>query len=451
MDHPEGAGLQRVDRVDFDRRVRLEFRSAQLSSDGGLPVMRELDDAPGLSNRASAAMCDNRRGKNTVHRLDGLFRQSVYGRLAGYEDVNDADRPALDPVMRQVVGGRAVDAQAASTSRMGRFETETLALPQNREALADLNGQWIDRFHDRNGLKYIVLDMDSSVSPTHGDQEGAVWNGHFDCTCHHPDFLFNRFGMLERCALRNGNVHSAGGWRDVLDPVIARYADRKPGGRFFRADAAYAIPALYGRLEEAGCFHAIRMKKNAVPEGSIAHRLTRPVGRPSKTRVKRFCEEFRYQAASWDRERRVIAGIEWHPGELFPRVGFIVTNLPMEPDEVTRFYNRRGTAEQHIREGKYAFRWTRLSCKRFRDNEVRLQLHALACNPATFLRCINLPGEMADRSLTGLQLKLIRIGARVVRHARAITFQLAGIAVTGPMVRAVPAAIHRLRAPPICA
>ena len=192
MDHPEGAGLQRVDRVDFDRRVRLEFRSAQLSSDGGLPVMRELDDAPGLSNRASAAMCDNRRGKNTVHRLDGLFRQSVYGRLAGYEDVNDADRPALDPVMRQVVGGRAVDAQAASTSRMGRFETETLALPQNREALADLNGQWIDRFHDRNGLKYIVLDMDSSVSPTHGDQEGAVWNGHFDCTCCHPNFRFCR-------------------------------------------------------------------------------------------------------------------------------------------------------------------------------------------------------------------------------------------------------------------
>jgi hypothetical protein len=69
---------------------------------------------------------------------------------------------------------------------MGRFETETLASPENREALADLNGQWVDRFHDRNGLKYIVLDMDSSVSPTHGDQEGVAWNGHFDCTCYHP-------------------------------------------------------------------------------------------------------------------------------------------------------------------------------------------------------------------------------------------------------------------------
>ena len=157
----------------------MEFRGTQLSSDGGLLVMRELDDALGLSDLASAALRDTRRGKNSVHRLDGLFRQSVFGRLAGYEDVNDADRLALDPVMRQVVGGRAVDAQAASASQMGRFETETLAL-------ADLNGQWIDRFHDRNGLKYIVLDMDSSVSPTHGDQEGAAWNGHFDCTCYHP-------------------------------------------------------------------------------------------------------------------------------------------------------------------------------------------------------------------------------------------------------------------------
>jgi len=451
MDHPEGADLQRADRVDFDRRVRLEFNGTQLSSDGGLLIMRELDEALGLSDLASAALRDTRTGKNSIHQLDGLFRQSVFGRLAGYEDVNDAVRLALDPVMRQVVGGRAVDAQAASVTQMGRFETETLALAENRAALADLNGAWIDRFHDRNGLKYIVLDMDSSVSPTHGDQEGAAWNGHFGCTCYHPNFLFNQFGMLERCALRNGNVHSADGWQEVLDPVIARYAGRNLGGRFFRADAAYAIPALYERLEETGYFYAIRLRANNVLREQIAHRLTRPVGRPSQTKVKRFHEDFQYQAASWDKARRVIAKIEWHPGELFPRVGFIVTNLPMEPDEVTRFYNRRGTAEQHIKEGKYAFHWTRLSCRRFRDNEVRLQLHTLAYNLATFLRGIELPEAMADWSLTSLQLKLIKIGARVVRHARAITFQLAEVAVTGSMVRAILAAIQRLRAPPLCA
>lgn len=104
-----------------------------------------------------------------------------------------------------------------------------------------------------------------------------------------------------------------------------------------------------------------------------------------------------------------------------------------------------------IKEGKYAFRWTRLSCRKFRDNEVRLQLHALAYNLATFLRCIELPEAMADWSLTSLQLKLIKIGARVVRHARTITFQLAEVAVTGTMVRAILAAIRRLRAPPLCA
>ncbi|EDQ03420.1 hypothetical protein DSM14862_04074 (plasmid) [Sulfitobacter indolifex] len=174
MDHPEGARETGDGRLGFGRGLRLEFRGTQLSFDAGLLVMRELGDVLVLSDLTSGVLNDNRRGKNTFHRLDGLFRQLVYGRLAGYEDVNDAGRLALDPVMRQVVGGRAVDAQAASASQMGRFETETLALSENQAALADLNGPWIDRFHDRNGLKYITLDMESSVSPTHGDQEGAA-------------------------------------------------------------------------------------------------------------------------------------------------------------------------------------------------------------------------------------------------------------------------------------
>jgi hypothetical protein len=112
------------------------------------------------------------------------------------------------------------------------------------------------------------------------------------------------------------------------------------------------------------------------------------VGRPSLTKVNRLFEDFKYQAQSWANDRRLVAKIEWRLGELFSRVGFIVTNLPMEPDRVLRFCNRRGTAEQHIKEGKYAFHWTRLSCRRFRDTEVRLQLHALAYNLATRLRCI---------------------------------------------------------------
>ena len=144
--------------------------------------MRQLDGTLGLSAIASMTLRDNRPGKNKVHPLEGMFRQALFSRLAGYEDINGADHPALDPVMRQVVGGRAVASRAASASQMGRFETEMLSTPENMEALAGLCSQFIDRFHDRKGWPTrIVLDMDNSDSPTHGDQEGAAWNGHFGC------------------------------------------------------------------------------------------------------------------------------------------------------------------------------------------------------------------------------------------------------------------------------
>ena len=133
---------------------------------------------------------------------------------------------------------------------MGRFETEFLAADENLAALVDLSGQW-DLVHARHPPKAIVLDMDSSVSPTHGDQEGTAYNGHFACTCYHPLFVFNQFGDLERCVLRPGNVHSADGWRSVLEPIVIRYRD-KVERRFFRGDAAFALPDLYEFLETEG-------------------------------------------------------------------------------------------------------------------------------------------------------------------------------------------------------
>src|SRR5712692_12029036 len=115
---------------------------------------------------------------------------------------NDAERLRHDPAMRWIVGGKAAQRSAASPSQMGRFETQWLAAPKNFAALADLSGQWIDLVHGRRPPRGIVLDMDSSVSPTHGEQENSVWNGHYSCTCYHPLFVFNQFGDLERCSLR---------------------------------------------------------------------------------------------------------------------------------------------------------------------------------------------------------------------------------------------------------
>jgi len=269
MSNPVGETQNEVFRVDFDRRVTMQFRGSVVTSDAGLLAYRELDDALGLSTAAGEALADARTGKNGRHALIGMLRQSVFGRLAGYEDVNDAERLRQDPAMRWIVGGKAAKGRAASPSQMGRFETRWLAAPGNLRALADLSGRWIDRVRASRAVDEVILDMDSSVSPTHGEQEQSVWNGHFGCTCYHPLFVFNQFGDLERCALRPGNVHSADGWEQVLKPVVARYRGtvRRIG---FRGDAAFAQPNMYEFLEAEGIDYAIRLPANQVLQERMA-------------------------------------------------------------------------------------------------------------------------------------------------------------------------------------
>ena len=170
-------------RVNFDRKLKLGFHGVKVTSDAGLLAYRELDDLFGLTDMVACELRDNRKGKNTQHSVRALLRQSVYGRLAGYEDTNDAERLCVDPAMRQVVGERAKDKTAGSVSQMGRFETEILTQPQNLKVLMNQPGKWVDEVHQHKPVKEIILDMDSSDSPTFGRQEGSAYNGHFGYTC----------------------------------------------------------------------------------------------------------------------------------------------------------------------------------------------------------------------------------------------------------------------------
>ena len=433
-------------RLDFDRRVMLQFHGSAITSDGGLLAYRELDDVLALTTSGGERLAEVRTGSNRRHRLVGLLRQSVFGRLAGYEDVNDADRLCRDPAMRWVVGGKAPMDRAASASQMGRFETEWLAGPENLAALADLPGQWIDAVHKRRQPRVVVLDMDSSESPTYGDQEGSAYNGHFGCTCYPPLFVFNQLGDLERCVLRSGNVHSADGWHAVLEPVIARYRGTVKR-LYFRGDAAFANPEIYEFIEAEGIGYTIRLPANSVLQDRIGYLLKRPVGRPP-LEVRRYYASFSYPAKSWKKPRRVVAKVEWHPGELYPRVGFIVTNLSRPAERIVAFYNQRGTCEQWIKEGKGAIKWTRLSCRSFAANAVRLQLHALADNLGNFMRTLAMPKAAEPWSLTSLREKLIKIGAKVTSHGRYVTFQLAEVAVSRQRFQEILMLVARLRAPP---
>ena len=422
-------------KLQFDRRVRLDFRGATITSDAGLLACRELDAALGLTETANDYIHESRTGRNVQHPLLPLLRQSVYSRLAGYEDTNDAERLAQDPAMRVTVGWQGTDKQAASTNTMSRFETEVLTEEENLDGLTRLNVEWVDTAMAHTSHQRVILDMDSSESPVHGQQEGVAYNGHFESVCYHPLFLFNHFGDCEGAMLRPGNVHSAERWREVLEPVVKRYQEK--GVRLlFRADAAFAKPKVYEYLESRDTGYAMRLPANEVLQRNIRHLLKRPVGRPPKKPVVRY-HDFVYQAQSWDIPRRVVAKVEWHQGELFPRVGFVVTNLNLPPEGVTHYYNGRGTAEQWIKEGKYALNWTRLSCHRFVANQVRLWLFVLAYNLGNFMRRLTLPESVKHWSLRSVQTKLIKMGGRLVRHARRLVFQLAEAAVSREVFRQV--------------
>ena len=168
-------------RVSFDSHLRVKFIGSKVTTDAGLLAYREIDETLGLTGMGLEMLTDSRLGSNKQHGLVPLLRQSIYSRLAGYEDVNDAERLCLDPAMRHVVGGRASqpEKQAASTSEVGRFETEILSTQDNLRKLMDLSGKWIDKVHQRQPLKELILDLDSSVSETYGKQEGTAYNGHF--------------------------------------------------------------------------------------------------------------------------------------------------------------------------------------------------------------------------------------------------------------------------------
>ena len=441
-----GDGEKAPLRLQFNPKVRLEFHGSTITSDAGLLAFRELDHALDLTGIASDYLQDYRTGRNIQHHLVPLLRQSIFSRLAGYDDTNDADRLAQDPAMRVVVGRQGSERKAASTSEIGRFETETLTEEKNLKGLAQMNSQWVERAMAHTQHRRVILDMDSSESPVHGQQEGAAYNGHFECVCYHPLFLFNQFGDCEAATLRPGNVHSADDWQELLEPVVKGY--RKKGLRLlFRGDAAFGKPEVYEYLEQETIGYTIRLSANAVLQREIAHLLVRPTEWPSQKPIVSY-HDFAYRAQSWNVSRSVVAKMEWHQGELFPRVGFIVTNLSYPPKGIVRFYNGRGTAEQWIKEGKYALNWTRLSCHKFVANQVRLGLFIMAYNVGNFLRRLVLPESMKHWSLTSLQTRMIKTGGRLVRHARRLVFQLAEVLVSREMLGGILERISQLRLAP---
>jgi len=224
--------------LSFNGRLRVDFQGARVTSDGGLLLVRELDERLGFGELIERHLTDG-RGKNTQLPLTDLVRQSIYSRLAGYEDVNDAERLSQDPAFRLIGSEKVLQRGAALTSRLQSFETALLTQAENLAGLAALSRELVVKGEAIDSRRRVVLDMDSTEVPVYGRQEHSAYNGHFESTCYHPLLLFNDQGDCVAAKLRPGNVHSADGWEDLLLPAIER---RQTQGKevAFRGDAAFA-------------------------------------------------------------------------------------------------------------------------------------------------------------------------------------------------------------------
>jgi len=368
-----------------------------------------------LTALAEEFLSDTRYGRNIQHKLPELLRQSVYSRLAGYEDVNDAEKLRNDPALRTVLSERALEKGGSAEKTVGRFETEILTERNNLDRMDEMLFKWIEKVDKVRGVKTIILDLDSSESPVYGEQEGGAYNGYFGLTCYHPLFCFNQYGDCLKVKLRPGNVHSADGCLEFIEPIL-RYYVGKGFKVKIRCDAAFAIPKLFELCETLGVDYVIRIKENSRLEEMVTD-LIKSIKR-DKDKIVVVYKDFPYQAASWDKARRIVAKVEQYPDELFPRVGFIVTILKWCDKKVVKFYNKRGTCEQWISPDECRGNWTRLSCQRFVENEARLKLFIMAYNLGNFLRTLALPEGIKHWSLRSIQLKLIKIGGRLIKHAR---------------------------------
>jgi Transposase DDE domain group 1 len=244
--------------LSFNGRLRVDFQGARVTSDGGLLLVRELDERLGFGELIERHLTDG-RGKNTQLPLTDLVRQSVYSRLAGYEDVNDAERLSQDPAFRLIGSEKVLERGAALTSRLQSFETELLTQAENLAGLAVLNRELVAKGEAIASRRRVVLDMDSTEIRVHGRQEQSAYNGHFESTCYHPLLLFNGDGDCLAAKLRPGNVASADGWEELLLPEIDR---QQAQGRevVSRGDAA-----LPGRRSMRRMKHGRRSTRSAFP------------------------------------------------------------------------------------------------------------------------------------------------------------------------------------------
>lgn len=407
------------------------FDGGMLTSDGGLPLLADIDSELGVCEALAECVPEWRTG-SARHSITDLVRQRVFQIASGYEDQNDANLLRSDPLLKLACGRLPEDSEdLASQPSLSRLENapNRRALRLMAEALLEL---YIDRRAAAEEPSRVVLDFDSTDDPAHGSQEGVAYHGYFSQHQYHPLLVFDgETGQFVTAALRPGNAHAGAGSLAVLKRIVGKLRDRWPETPIeIRADAGFALPAVYEYCEREGILYTIGLIPNsrleAMAEPLVAAAslgsLARMIAGEGHTKV-RLLSEILYRAGSWERRRRVLCKVEILEKGVNTR--FVVTNRPEPPANLyDGHYVMRGETENRIKDYKNALRAERLSCCAFLANQFRLFLHAAAYWLLDALRARLSAKGFGRMQLDTLRLMVVKIAGRVKQMAGEVRLYL---------------------------
>ena len=402
------------------RVIEANFEGGDISSDGGMLLLRRVDERIGLSRAAAAVLSDPRDPARITHSLRDLLAQRIYGLCCGYEDLNDHDTLRSDLLMQTAVG--SVDALASSPT-LSRLESRA-----TRAQAVALHGVLVEQFiaGHKSPPAELVLDIDASDVPLHGNQEHSEFHAYYDHHCYLPLYVFCGQAMLA-CVLRRSRIDGAKNAAGVIKLLVGRLRQAWPKARIIvRGDSGFCRQRILRWCERSDVSYIVGLARNARLQATVQYAEAMLADEYARTGVKqRLIDEFAYAADSWDIERRVITRLEHGAQGNNPR--FVVTNLAGDAFQLyERLYCARGEAENRIKEAQLDLFGTRASCQRFAANQLRLLLAALAYTLMHRLRSLALAGSELERATAAtIRVRLLKIGAAVVRNTRRVRGLLA--------------------------
>jgi hypothetical protein len=416
-------------RFETEAALALEaaFDGGRITSDGGLVWLAKTDAEMGLCEAISECVPEWRKRRKVRHSLLSLVRQRVFQIACGYEDQNDSDTLREDPLFK-VACGLLPESGGDLASQPTISRLENAATRRSCHRMAEILFELYLTERGKEGVpERVLLDFDATDDPTHGEQEGSYYHGYYRQHIYHPLLVFDgQTGHLITALLRAGNTHTSNSSVAVLERIVSRLRSRWPEVVIeMRADAGFAVPAIYDYCEAEGITYTIGLITNPRLEEMARELLEEAVELHEAQGAKqRLFGEDVYAAASWQKERRVCYKAE--AMEQGTNRRFVVSTKGVgEPKALYEFYAQRGEGENRIKDLKLHVKAERLSCHRFIANQFRLLLHACAYWLLDTLRRKLMESGVRRMQLDTLRVRLIKIGGRVRELATKIRLHLA--------------------------